>query len=116
MLTFPKILGRSLLIAASAILSDGLVSFGVTFLGFSFIEIVGDLILVEVAILFLIAGIIDFSTSVGAAQFRKTVLGSKQEYSQPAHKEAGRRALVLVLAGTFMFVMLIAIAVLTFLN
>jgi len=116
MLTFPKILSRSLLIAATAILADSLVSFGVAFLGFSFIEIIGDLILVEVAFLFLIAGLIDFSSSVGAVQIRKTVFGSKQEYSQSAHKDAGRRALVLVFAGTIMFVVLIAVAVLTFVN
>ena len=112
MLTFPKILGRALLIAASAILSDGFVSFGVTFLGFSFIEIIGDLILVEVAICFLIAGLIDFSSSVGAAHLRKAVLGSAQEYSSLAHKEAERKALVLLLGGTFLFVILIAIAML----
>jgi hypothetical protein len=113
MLTFPKVLGKSLLITIGAILCDSLVSLGGTLFGFSFIEIVGDLMLVEVAVLFLIAGLIEFSSSVGAAHFRKAILGSKQGYDQAAHVAAGRRALVLVLAGTFMFLVLVAVAVLS---
>ena len=113
MLTFPKIVGRSLLIATGAIVADGLVSLGGVLFGFNFIEIIGDLMLVEVAVLFLIAGLIEFSSSVGAAHFRKVILGSKHEYDQAAHKQAGRRALVLVLAGAFMFLVLIVVAVLS---
>jgi hypothetical protein len=113
MLTFLRIIGRSLLIAAGAMIADGLVAYGTVLLGFSFVEIIGDLMLVEVAILFLVAGLVDFGSSVAAVQFRKTVLGSRQEYSQSAHKEAERRAAVLVLAGVFMFVILMAVAVLT---
>jgi hypothetical protein len=112
MLTFLRILSRSLLIAAGAILGDGLVAYGMGLFGFSFVEAIGDLMLVEVAILFLVAGLIDFSSSVGAVQFRRAVLGSKQDYSQPAHKEAERKAAVLVLAGLFMFVLLTVVAVL----
>ena len=111
MLTFPKILGRSLLIAAGAMLVDGLGSYAATLFGFSFVEVMGDLMLVEVAALFLIAGLIDFSSSVGAAHLRRAMLGSKQEYSSLAHKEAGQKALVLVLSGTFMFAVLIVFAI-----
>lgn len=113
MLTFLRIVRGSLLIAASAMVGDVLVAYGMILFGFSFVEIIGDLMLIEVAILFLLAGLIDFSSSIGAAQFRKTVLGSKQEYSQSAHKQAERRAVVLVLAGVFMFVVLMMAAVLT---
>jgi hypothetical protein len=91
---------------------DGLVAYGLVLFGFSFVETIGDLMLVEAAILFLVAGLIDFSSSIGGAQFRKTVLGAKQEYSQSAHKEAERGAMVLVLAGVFTFLVLMAIAVL----
>jgi len=111
MLTFPKILGRSLLICVSAIVADGLVSYVTTLFGSSFIEIMGDLMLVEVAVLFLVAGILDFASSVGGVHLRKAVLGSKQEYSSSAHRETGRKALVLVLAGTLMFLILIAIGI-----
>ena len=110
MLTFPRILARSLLIAACAIFGDSLVSIGLTSFGASFVEVVGDLMLIEVAVLFLVAGLIEFSYSIGGAGFRKNVLGSKQGYSQSAHKEAGRRALVLIFAGIFIFVVLIAVA------
>jgi len=111
MLTFPKILGRSILICVSAIVVDALVSYATTLFGFSFIEIMGDLMLIEVAVLFLVAGIMDFSSSVGGVHLRKAVLGSRQEYSSSAHRETGRKALVLVVAGTLMFVTLIAIAI-----
>ena len=113
MLTFPKVLTRSLMIAAGAILGDGLVSIGMTLVGFGFVETIGDLMLVEVAFLFLVAGLIDFSSSVGAAEFRKTLLHSRQEYSQSAHKEAERRALVFVSAGILIFATLIVVAVFT---
>jgi len=112
MLTFLRIIGRSLLVTASVIVGDGLVTYGITLFGFSFVEVVGDLMLVEVAILFLVAGLIDFASSVGAVQFRKTILGSKQEYSQSAHKEAESKAAVLVLAGVFMFIVLMVVAIL----
>jgi hypothetical protein len=101
-----------MLIVACAIAGDGFVAYGMIPFGFSFIEIIGDLMLVEVAILFLAAGLIDFSSSIGAVQFRKSVLGFKQDYSQSAHKEAERKAAVLVLAGVVIFAILIAIAVL----
>jgi len=110
MLTFPRILLRSLLVAAGAILSDGLVSFLLASFGVSFIETMGDLMLVEIAGLFLVAGIVEFSYSIGGAGLRKTVLGSKDEFSRSAHIEAGRKALVLILAGIFLFVVLIAVA------
>lgn len=113
MLTFPKVFARSLLIVAAAILADALASSLATVYGISFIEIMGDMMLIEVAILFLIAGVIDFSTSVGAAHLRKALFGSESEYSSSAHKESGRRALVLVLAGIVMFALLIAVAILS---
>ena len=112
MLTFLRIIGRSLLVAAGVIVGDGLVTYGIALFGFSFVEVIGDLMLVEVAILFLVAGLIDFASSVGSVQFRKSILGSKQEYSQSAHKEAERKAAVLVLAGVFMFIVLTVVAIL----
>ena len=111
MLTFPKILARSVLITGCAVLSDALTSYVTSFLGISFVEVIGDLMLVEVAILFVVAGIIDFSSSVGASHLRKALLGSKQEFSALTHKEAERKALVLVLAGAFMFLIVVVIAV-----
>jgi len=113
MLTFPKIITRSIVIVLIAMCADALVASETIRFGFSFIEIIGDVMLVEVAILFIVAGLIDFSSSIGAAQFRKSVLGSKQDYSQSVHKEAERKAAVLVLAGIFIFMILLGIAVIT---
>jgi hypothetical protein len=113
MLTFPRILARTSLIVAVALLSDGCLSYGLSLFGLSFSEVMGDLMLVEVALLFLLAGIIEFSSSVGAMEIRRVLFGSRTEYSDSSHKEAGRRALVLVLAGAFIFAILIVIGVLS---
>jgi len=112
MLTFPRILARALFIVALATVSDGCVSYGLSLFGFSFAEIIGDLMLVEVAVLFLISGLIEFSSSIGAAHLRRAVFGSKLEYSASSHRRAERRALVSVLAGSFLFLILITIGVL----
>jgi len=101
-----------MLIVAGAIASDVLIAYGTMLFGFSFKEIIGDLMLIEVAILFVVAGLIDFSSSIGAVQLRKSVLRSKQDYSQAAHKEAEKKAAVLVVAGVSIFAILMAIAVL----
>jgi len=110
MLTFLTILGRSLRIASGLLVADSVAAYGLTFLGYSFIEIIGDLMLIEVAILFIIAGLLDFSSSVGAVQFRKTILGSKQEYSSSAHKEAERKASVFFLGGVILLFSLVVLA------
>jgi hypothetical protein len=110
MLTFLQILGRSLRIACGLLVADGLGAYGLTFLRYAFIEIIGDSILIEVAILFIIAGLLDFYSSIGAVQFRKTMLRSQQEYSSSAHKEAERRALVFLLSGVILLLVLIILA------
>src|SRR5208282_3673860 len=110
MLTFLTILGRSLRIAGGLLVADGLAAYSLTFLSYRFIETIGDSMLIEVAILFLLAGLLDFYSSVGAVQFRKVVLGSKQEYSSSAHKEAEKKALVFFLGGVILLLMLIVLA------
>lgn len=110
MLTFLTILGRSLRIAGGLLVADGLVAYVLTFLSYPFIETIGDIILIEVAILFIMAGVLDFSSSIGAVQFRKTILGSKQEYSSSAHKEAEKKASLFFLGGVILLLMLVALA------
>ena len=111
MLTLLTVLGRSVRLALGLLVSDGLAAYGLTFLGYRLIEVMGDLMLVEVALLFLLAGLLDFSSSVGAAQFRKTIMGSKDGYSSSKHKETEKKAAVFFLAGLIMFLMLVAFAV-----
>ncbi|HXZ91184.1 MAG TPA: hypothetical protein VEG61_08985 [Candidatus Dormibacteraeota bacterium] len=110
MLTLLSVLGRSVRLALALVVVDGLAAYGLTFLSYRFIEVVGDLMLVEVALLFLLAGLLDFFTSIGAAQFRKTFLGSKQGYSSSKHKEAEKKAVVFFLGGLIIFLMLIILS------
>jgi len=110
MLTLLTVLGRSARLALVLLFADGLAAYGLTFLGFHFIEVIGDLMLIEVAILFMLAGLLDFFTSIGAAQLRKILLGSKQGYSSSRHKEAEKKALVYFLGGLIIFLILIVFA------
>ena len=111
MLTLPTVLGRSVRLALILLVADGLAAYGLTFLSFRFIEIMGDLMLIEVAILFVLAGLLDVGTSIGAAQFRKTILGSKEGYSSSKHKDAERTALLYFLGGMILFLILIVFAI-----
>ena len=75
----------------------------------------GDFMLVEAATLFIVAGLIDFSTSIGAVQFRKIILASKQEYSAIKHKGYERKALILLIAGLILLGILVTLSVYAFL-
>ena len=111
MLTFLAILGRSLRIAAALIVVDFILAYVLTLLTYSLVETMGDLMLFEVAILFILAGLLDFSSSIGAAQFRKTLLHSKLEYSPAKHKEVERKAAVFFLGGLIIFLVLVLFAI-----
>ena len=113
MLPFLRIVVKSLRIAVIAIVLDSILAYVIMLYGFGFVEIFGDLMLVETAILLIIAGLIDFSSSIGAAQLRRVILHSKQEYSDAAHKEAERRAFAFFIAGLVLFATLIALAIIT---
>jgi hypothetical protein len=112
MLTFPTILSRSIRLAGGLLVADFLAAYGLTLLSYTFIEIMGDLMLVEVAVLFIVAGLVDFSSSVGAAQFRKVIVGAKKDYSPSAHKEAQKKAGVFFLSGLIIFLILVGFAIL----
>jgi hypothetical protein len=111
MLNFLGILRRAALLAGAIIAVDGLVAYLLSFLEYAFVEMFGDLVLVEVAVLFIVAGLIDFASSVGVAQFRKSFMSARDGYSALKHKESARRASVLVLAGLILFVLLVAGAI-----
>ena len=110
MLTLLTVLGRSVRLALGLLIVDGLAAYGLTFLRLGFIEVMGDLMLIEVAALFMLAGLLDFSTSIGAVQFRKAILGSKEGYSSLKHKEAEKNAAVFFVGGLIIFLMLIIFA------
>jgi hypothetical protein len=103
-------LGKSMRIAVVLLAADYVLAYVLTFLSYSFVGTLGDFMLLEVAILFILAGLLDFSSSIGAIQFRKTLLHSKQEYSSLKHKEVERRAAVFFLGGLVIFVVLVIFA------
>ena len=76
----------------------------------SAIQIVGDLLLIEVAILAILGGLVEFSQSKGAYEIRHITLGSKEEFSTTKHAEASRRSIVLFSSALVLFLLLIALA------
>lgn len=110
MLTFLTILGRSVKVAGGLLAADLAAAYTLTLLSYPFIESMGDFMLVEAAILFILAGLLDFSSSIGGTQFRRVVLGSKEEYSSSRHKEIEKRAAVFIMGGLIMLMMLVVFA------
>lgn len=98
----------ALLLSGVLLSVDGLAAFLLTSANYAFIETIGDLVLVEVAILFILAGLVDFASSVGMAQLRKSFIRGERGYSASRHKESERRASVLVVAGLILFLLLVA--------
>ena len=72
--------------------------------------VLGDLLLFEVAILFIIAGIIDVSTSAGMTGFRK-LFSSSVEYSTVKRREAERHVMVFIVTGVFLLAAIIVLAI-----
>jgi hypothetical protein len=103
------VLLRSLKISAGLLFIDGLTAFLLRGFVYPF-ETLGDMLLVETASLFLLAGFVDFGTSLGFVQFRKSVFASKESFSSEKRKEAERRATILVGSGIILFSILILLA------
>jgi hypothetical protein len=108
-LTYTQVLFRSLKISAGLLFVDLLIAFLLRGVINPF-ETFGDMLLVETASLFLLAGFVDFGTSVGFVQFRKFVFASKETFSSEKRKEAERRAMGLVGSGLILLSILIALA------
>jgi hypothetical protein len=111
MLMFPASLRSSLELAAGLLVSDVVAAYILSFFHIAFVESFGDIMLVEIAVLFILAGVIDFASSIGAAQFRKALLGARQAYSPSKHKASRRSASVLLGAGLILLAILILAAI-----
>jgi len=111
MLSYLDVVRRSLKSACVLLAADA----GIAFLpfwsriDFSRVGVVGDLLLVEVAALFVGAGILDISSSVGMAGLRK-LLSLDVEYSPAKRKKVERNAMVFLLTGFLLFVAMILLA------
>jgi hypothetical protein len=111
MLTFLKILRSALLLSGAFLTVDGLAAFLLISMHYTFIETFGDLALVEVAVLFILAGLVDFASSVGMAQLRKSFVRGEKGYSASKHKESERQAAILIVAGVVLFLSLVAVGI-----
>jgi hypothetical protein len=106
-----RVLRSSLQLTLVLLAVDGGVAYVLTIFHYTLVESLGDLMLAEVAVLFILAGVLDFASSIGVAQFRKTFLGSKQGYSSSKHKSSLRSASILLVAGLMLLAILIVAAV-----
>jgi len=98
-----------LLIAGIIFLADLLIGTGLIPARLSALGIVGDLLLVEVGLLAILGGLVEFSRSKGVYEIRRT-LDSKEEFSTAKHAEASRRAVVFFSSALALFLLLIALA------
>ena len=101
---------RSLKISTILLLIDILIAFLVRAVVYP-LETFGDLLLIEIAVLFLLAGFVDFGASVAVVEFRKSVFGSSETFSAEKRKASERRAASLVGSGIILLVILIILAV-----
>lgn len=111
MLTYAQVIRRSMKYAGIFLAGDlavALLPF-FTWIDSSRIGIIGDLLLAEVAALFIMGGIVDVSSSAGMTGFRK-LFSSNIEYSAAKRKESESRALVFLIAGSLLLAAMIALA------
>ena len=111
MLTYTQVLRRSIKISITLLFINALSAFLIRSV-IDPLETFGDMLMVETALLFLFAGIVDFGTSVAIVQFRKTVFNSKETFSAQKRKESEKRAIALVSSGISLLAILITLALL----
>ena len=111
MLTYPKIIRSSILLLIAIVSVDTLAASLATLFHFSFISVYGDIMLSEVAALFILAGLMDFSTSIGMEQFKKTFLRTTDERSPSEKKATQQKAIVVLVTGLLLLLILVGLAV-----
>jgi hypothetical protein len=72
----------------------------------------GDLTLVEVGLLAILGGFLEFSRSKGVYEFRRLAFGEEEEFSSGKHREASRSAVAFFSAALLLFSLLIVLALL----
>ena len=101
---------KGLLVAAAVLVADLAASELLSFIGFLTIRVIGDLLLLEVAILAILGGLVEFSGSIGVYEFRHLLFHTKEELSPTRHKDASKRALVAFCAALVLFSVLVVLA------
>jgi hypothetical protein len=93
------------LFVADFAIAELLMLFGASPLG-----VLGDLILLEVAILAILGGLVEFSKSKGVYEFRHLALRSEEKFSTAKHLEASKTAVAFFSAALMLFSILIVLA------
>jgi len=75
-------------------------------------DVLGDLMLVEVGLLTIFGGFLEFSRSRTVYDFRRLTLGEQEEFSSAKFKEASRDAVPFFSAALLLFSFLIVLALL----
>jgi hypothetical protein len=97
-------------ISAIIFLADVMIGFVVLAFQLSWLGVVGDLLLVEVAILAILGGLTEFSRAKGVYEARRVIFGSEEEFSTSKHLEASRKAVVFFSPALMLLLILIVIA------
>ena len=115
MLTYTDVVRRSAKYAGLLLAGDVAVALlpFFTWIESSRIGIIGDLLLVEVAILFTGAGILDVSSSAGMTGFRK-LFSSSTEYSAAKRREVERHLMVFLATAFLLLAAMVALAMYDF--
>ena len=74
--------------------------------------VLGDLMLVQVGLLTILGGFLEFSRSKGVYEFRRLAFGEEEEFSSAKHREASRSAVAFFSAALLLFSLLIVLALL----
>jgi len=72
----------------------------------------GDLLLIETSALFLIAGALDFGSSLTFTHLRRSMSLARETPDSSRRRDPERHALVMVSAGAILFIVLILLALL----
>jgi hypothetical protein len=71
----------------------------------------GDLLLLEVAALVLLAGLVDFGSSLGISHLWRIAFPSRQDFSFQKRSEIERKAMVFLFAGLMLLAVMILLAI-----
>jgi uncharacterized membrane protein len=111
MLSYPRILRKALLLVVLITLADAAAAYGLTIIGYSFAGVFGDILLAEIAVLFILAFLMDFANSTRMRQFRRALQISDEKGSMSANKETQQRAILTLTIGLVLFMVLVALGI-----
>jgi hypothetical protein len=89
---------------------DFTVGEGLSLLGLPVPDVAGDLIMLEVGILAVLGGFVEFSRSKGVYEFRRAAFHSDEQFSTVKHSEASRIAVMFFSAALGLFLILMILA------